>query len=312
MKTLDKIKLNDKYDKIHSWKVRDAFLKKWNEWKRILIATDRLSAFDKAVTNIPYKWQVLNQIAWWFFKNTEDICKNQIIAIPDENVTVAKEAKMIPLEFVIRWYLTGSSWRAYEKWDRKVSWVKISEGMKKHEKFKKTIITPTRKSEHDEPISYDEILKEWIVTKEDLDKVFDISMKLYKKWAEIAEKRWLIFVDTKYEFWFDKKTWELILCDEVNTPDSSRYWEKESYQDYISWKIDNPRQLSKEFLREYLMKKWFSWEWKVPEVDSEMIEKTSQRYIELFERITWEKFEKSNSENINKRIQGNLDGYFWK
>ena len=311
MKTLDKIQLNDKYKKIHSWKVRDAFIKSWQDWKRILITTDRVSAFDKAIASIPYKWQVLNQIAGWFFDNVSDICPNQIIAVPDWNITIAKEAKMIPLEFIIRWYLTGSSWRAYEKWEKTVSWVSIPDWMKKHQKFENPIVTPTTKSENDEPISYEEILEEWIISKENLDKVYEISLKLYKRWAEIAEKRWLIFVDTKYEFWFDKETWELILCDEVNTPDSSRYWEKDSYEDYLSSKIENPRQLSKEFLREFLMEKWFSWKWEIPELDEEMKEKISERYIEIYEKITWEKFQKADINNINERIQNNLDKYFW-
>lgn len=310
MKTLDKIKLGKNYKIIHSWKVREAFKKDWIDWKRILIATDRVSAFDKAITSIPFKWQVLNQTAAWFFEQVSDICPNQVLAVPDENVTIAREANMIPLEFIIRWYLTWSSWRAYEKWERQVSWVDIPEWMNKHEKFEKPIVTPTTKSEHDEPISYDEILNQWIVDKETLDKVYEICLKLYERWVEIAEKRGLIFVDTKYEFWFCKETWELTLCDEVNTPDSSRYWEKDSYEDFLAWKIKDPRQLSKEFLREYLMGKWFSWEWEVPEVDGETIKQISERYIELYERITWEEFVWSKTEDINERIERNLDEYF--
>ncbi len=259
MKTLTDIKLSNKFEKIHTGKVRDSFMFNGN---RILIVTDRQSAFDINVGAVPYKWRVLNQISKWWFDQTKDIVPNQVIGTPDPNVMVVKNAKMLPVEVIVRGYITWSTdtsaWTNYKNWVRTFCGNQLPEWLVKNQKFDKPIITPTTKPDvgHDESISAEEIIKQWLVDEKTWKKVEEYALALYNRGVELAAKRWLIFVDTKYEFGIDEE-WELIVCDEVNTPDSSRYWVSKTYQE----RFDNgqePQSLDKEFLRLYLKENWFN------------------------------------------------------
>lgn len=312
MQTLDQVDLSSEYKKIHKWKVRDTFLR---NWMRIIVVSDRVSAFDQNITAIPYKWQVLNQISSWWFNNTKDIVSNHVIDIPDSNVMITKTAKMFPVEVVVRGYITWSTdtsiWVNYQKWIRNFCGNKLPEWLKKNTKLVSPIITPTTKPEiwHDKNISKEEIINEWLISEWDWYKIEKMAMNLYLRWVEIAEKRGLIFVDTKYEFGKDQD-WNIIVCDEVNTPDSSRYWILETYEEKIKNSLE-PENLDKEFLRLKLKELWFH-DWNIPKLSSEFINKVSEKYISLYEKITWEKFIKWDYSNINLRIENNLNKYFSK
>lgn len=310
MQTLDQINLSSKYQKIHTWKVRDTFLR---NWKRIIVVSDRISAFDQNITTIPYKWQVLNQISNWWFDKTKDIVPNHIIAIPDPNVMITKTAKMFPVEVVVRWYITWSTdtsiWVNYQKWVRYFCWNELPEWMTKNMRLFTPLITPTTKPEvwHDKNISRDEIISEWLVNEDDWNKIEKMAMSLYLRWVEIAKSRWMIFVDTKYEFGKDE-AWNIIVCDEVNTPDSSRYWIANSYE-YRLLEWLEPESLDKEFLRLKLKELWYS-DSNLPKLSEEFRNEVSEKYIELYEKITWEKFIRWDISNITWRIEENLDKYF--
>ena len=277
----------------------------------VMIATDRISAFDVVLPKgITYKGQVLNQIASMFLDSTEDIVPNWKIASPDPMVTVGYKCQGLPVEMIVRGYLTGSAWRAYKNGAREICGVKIPDGMKENQKFETPIITPTTKAEigaHDEDISKEEIISRGLVSAEDYEKLEKYTLALFQRGTEIAAKRGLILVDTKYEF--GKRDGEIYLIDEIHTPDSSRYFYAESYQE----RFDNgepQKQLSKEFVREWLMENGFSGQHdqKVPFMDDERVNIISQRYIELYENITGEKFVPAEyNEDTYNRIEENIN-----
>ena len=275
----------------------------------VMVVSDRISAFDVVLPKgIPYKGQVLNQIASKFLDATADICPNWKIASPDPMVTVGHKCETVPVEMIVRAYLTGSSWRDYKAGAREICGVPIPDGMREHQKFEKPIVTPTTKAEigaHDQNISKEEIIARKLVSKEDYEMLEKYSLELFERGTQMAAQRGLILVDTKYEF--GKKDGVITLIDEIHTPDSSRYFYADGYQERFD-KGEQQRQLSKEFVREWLMENGFQGRpgEKVPEMTDEIVESISERYIELYEKITGEKFEKSPVENILERMEGNI------
>ena len=276
----------------------------------VMIATDRISAFDVVLPKgIPYKGQVLNQIASKFLDTTSDIVPNWKIASPDPMATVGYKCDPFPVEMIVRAYLTGSSWRAYKAGAREICGIKIPDGMKEHQKFEHPIVTPTTKAEigmHDQDISKEEIISRGIVKEDEYLMLEKYALELFERGSEIASERGLILVDTKYEF--GKKGDKIYLIDEIHTPDSSRYFYKDSYEELFA-KGEQQRQLSKEFVREWLMENNFTGQpgQKIPEMTDEIIKSISDRYIELYEKITGSKFEKAEySDNIYERIETNI------
>jgi phosphoribosylaminoimidazole-succinocarboxamide synthase len=275
----------------------------------VMIATDRISAFDVVLPKgIPYKGQVLNQIAASFLDLTNDIVPNWKIATPDPMVTVGYKCQGVPVEMIVRGYLTGSSWRSYKAGAREICGIAIPDGMSEHQKFDTPIVTPTTKAEigeHDQDISKEEIIARGIMTKRDYEELEEITLALYKRGCEVAAERGLILVDTKYEF--GKRDGQIYLMDEIHTPDSSRYFYADSYQELFD-KGEQQRQLSKEFVREWLMENNFSGQegQVVPFMDDERVNIISDRYIELYENITGKKFVKESYDNIYERIETNV------
>ena len=275
----------------------------------VMVATDRISAFDVILpVGIPYKGQVLNQIASYFLDLTEDIVPNWKIACPDPMVTVGYKCEGLPVEMIVRRCLTGSSWRSYKAGAREICGVKIPDGMKEHQRFDTPIITPTTKAEigaHDEDISKEEIIARGIMTRSEYEELEQITLALFKRGEEIAASRNLILVDTKYEF--GRRDGRLYLIDEIHTPDSSRYFYADTYQELFEKGLPQ-RQLSKEFVREWLMENGFSGKdgQKVPEMDTARVTAISDRYVELYENITGKKFVKSSYDNIYERIECNV------
>lgn len=291
--------------KVYTGKVRDVY---FVDDLLVMVVSDRISAFDVVLPKgIPYKGQVLNQIANKFLDATQDIVPNWKLASPDPTVTIGYQCEPFAVEMIIRGYLTGSSWRAYKKGNREICGVHIPDGMKEHQKFETPIITPTTKAVegHDEDISREEIISQGIVSEEDYRLMEKYTMDLFLRGSEIADKMGLILVDTKYEF--GKKDGKIYLIDEIHTPDSSRYFYKEGYQERFD-KGENQRQLSKEFVREWLMENGFQGQegQVVPEMTNEIVASISERYIELYERITGEKFVKSDVSAIPERIEKNV------
>lgn len=287
-------------------KVRDVY--NIDDRFMVMVVSDRISAFDVVLPKgIPYKGQVLNQIASKFLDATADICPNWKIATPDPMVTVGHFCQPFPLEMIIRGYLTGSSWRAYKNGARQICGVPLPDGMKEHQRFPEPIVTPTTKAAegHDEDISKEEILKQGIVSAEDYEILEKYTKALFKRGTEMAAEKGLILVDTKYEF--GKKNGKIYLIDEIHTPDSSRYFYKDGYEERFA-KGENQKQLSKEFVREWLMENGFQGKegQKVPFMTDEYVRSVSDRYIELYENITGEKFQKSDSDDILRRIQLNI------
>lgn len=274
----------------------------------IMIASDRISAFDVVLPKaIPHKGQVLNQIANLFLDETNYIVPNWKIAAPDPNVTIGHYCKPIPIEMIVRAYLTGSSWREYKNGARTICGVTIPDEMREYQKFSQPIVTPTTKAAHghDVNISKKEIIEQGIVTPEEYQLLETYALKLFEKGSEYASQRGLILVDTKYEF--GKKDGKIMLIDEIHTPDSSRYFYASDYEKRFAQGLP-PRQLSKEFVREWLLKNGFSGEphQQVPEMPDELILSISNRYIELYEQLTGMPFEKDNTDNIEKRIYQNI------
>lgn len=288
-------------------KVRDVYF--IGDKYLVMVATDRISAFDVVLPKgIPYKGQVLNQIASSFLDQTSDIVKNWKIASPDPMVTIGYKCEPLPIEMIVRGYLTGSSWRSYKSGERMICGVHIPEGMREHQKFEHPIITPTTKAEigeHDQDISKEEIISRGLVSREDYEKLERISLALYHRGCEIAASRGLILVDTKYEF--GKKDGEIYLIDEIHTPDSSRYFYADSYQELFD-RGEQQRQLSKEFVREWLMENGFSGKpcQLVPNMTPERVGIISDRYIELYEKITGKEFCKESYDDIYERIEENI------
>jgi len=295
---------------IYHGKVRDVYTVK-NDLL-VMIATDRISAFDVVLPKgIPFKGQMLNQIAAKFLDATSDIVPNWKLATPDPMVTVGLRCEGFPVEMIVRGYLCGSAWRAYKSGVREICGVKIPDGMRENEKFPTPIITPTTKAEyglHDEDISKEEILKQGLVSPEDYALLERYTMALFLRGSEIAAKRGLILVDTKYEF--GKREGKIYLIDEIHTPDSSRYFYAEGYQERFE-KGEAQKQLSKEFVREWLMVNDFQGKagQVVPEMTDEIVKGISERYIELFENITGETFNKADVQNITERIHNNVVAY---
>ena len=292
---------------VYKGKVRDVYF--LENGIMIMIATDRISAFDVVLPKgIPFKGQVLNQIAEKFLDATQDIVPNWKIAVPDPMVTIGHFCETFPVEMIVRGYLTGSAWRTYKKGIRTICGITIPDGMKEHQKFPEPIITPTTKAEqgeHDEDISKEEILSQGLVSKEDYELLEKYSIELFERGSEIAAQKGLILVDTKYEF--GKKNDIIYLIDEIHTPDSSRYFYSDGYEERQE-KGDGQIQLSKEFVREWLMEKGFQgMEGQfVPEMSDSFVNDVSERYIELFENITDEKFLKPNIQNSLNRVEANI------
>ena len=282
----------------------------------VMVATDRLSAFDVVMPKgIPYKGQILNQIATKMMKDTEDIVPNWLMATPDPNVAIGKACKPFKVEMVIRGYMSGHAAREYKAGKRLLCGVPMPEGMKENDKFPEPIITPATKAEkgdHDEDISKEDILKRGIVSKEDYEVLEKYTRALFQRGTEIAAKRGLILVDTKYEFG-KTKDGEIVLIDEIHTPDSSRYFYAEGYEERQD-KGEAQKQLSKEFVRQWLISNGFQGleGQSVPEMSDEYIESVSNRYIELYENITGEKFVKSDISDLQERILSNVTAYLAK
>ncbi|MCF6240235.1 MAG: phosphoribosylaminoimidazolesuccinocarboxamide synthase [Bacteroidales bacterium] len=296
-----------KQKSFYKGKVRDVY--NINDEYLIMVVTDRISAYDHVLpVGIPYKGQVLNQIAGKFLDATADIVPNWKIDMPDPMVTIGHVCEPYPVEMIVRGYLTGSSWRSYKAGAREICGVAIPDGMKEHQKFPEPILTPTTKAEqgaHDEDISREEIIAQGLVSEEEYKELERISLKLFKRGTEIAAEKGLILVDTKYEF--GKKDGKIYLIDEIHTPDSSRYFYAEGYEERFA-KGENQKQLSKEFVREWLAEQGFQGKenQKLPKIPEEFIAQVSQRYIELYEKIIGEKFEKADTDNVNKRIEENI------
>lgn len=298
---------------VYHGKVRDVY--NINNDKLIMVATDRISAFDVVLPEgIPYKGQMLNQIAARFLDATADICPNWKLATPDPMVTVGVMCQGFPVEMIVRGYLCGSAWRAYKSGVREICGVRLPEGMRENEKFPSPIITPTTKAElglHDEDISKEEILAKGLATPEEYDILERYTLALFERGTQMAAERGLILVDTKYEF--GKHNGQIYLMDEIHTPDSSRYFYSEGYQERFE-KEEPQKQLSKEFVREWLMANGFQGKegQQVPEMTPEIVNSISDRYIELFEHITGEKFVKGDTENLTERIERNVLDYLMK
>lgn len=282
----------------------------------VMVATDRLSAFDVVMPKgIPYKGQILNQIATQMMQATEDIVPNWLMATPDPNVAVGKACEPFKVEMVIRGYLSGHAAREYKAGKRLLCGVPMPEGMKENDKFPEPIITPATKAEkgdHDEDISREEILERGIVSKEDYEVLEKYTRALFQRGTEIAAKRGLILVDTKYEFGKTKEG-EIVLIDEIHTPDSSRYFYADGYEERQA-KGEPQKQLSKEFVRQWLIANNFQGleGQVVPEMTDDYIDSVSERYIELYESITGKDFEKANVSNIDERIKFNISEYLNK
>jgi len=287
-------------------KVRDVY--NINDDYLVMVVSDRISAFDVVLPKvIPYKGQVLNQIAAKFLDATSDIVPNWKIATPDPMVTVGHLCEPFKVEMVIRGYLTGHAWRQYKAGKRILCGVPMPEGMKESQKFPVPIITPTTKASegHDEDISREEIIKQHIVSVEDYDLLEKYTYSLFQRGTEMAAEKGLILVDTKYEF--GKKDGKIYLIDEIHTPDSSRYFYAEGYEDRLA-KGENQKQLSKEFVRQWLIENGFQGleGQKVPEMTEDRVNQISERYIELFENITGDQFVKGDVANAGERIKNNI------
>lgn len=274
----------------------------------VMVVSDRISAFDVVLPKgIPFKGQILNTIAAKFLDATADIVPNWKISTPDPMVTLGKKCEPLKLEVIVRGYLAGSAWREYQSGMRELCGIKLPEGMRENDKFPTPIITPTTKADegHDENISKEEAIAQGIVSAEDYALLEKYAIALFQRGTEIAAKRGLILVDTKYEF--GKIGNEIILIDEIHTPDSSRYFYAEGYEERQR-KGEKQRQLSKEFVREWLMENGFQGKegQTVPEMTEEIVNSISARYMELYEQITGEKFQKGDSKNILQRIENNV------
>ena len=299
---------NFKFDNLlkkYTGKVRDVY---HFDQKLVMVVSDRISAFDVVLPRpIPFKDQILNQIAEKFLKLTENIVPNWIDSVPDPNVTIGKKCDTFPIEMVIRGYLTGHAWREYKEGKRMLCGVEMPDGMKEHDKFPIPIITPTTKAKvgHDIDISREDIISSGIVSKADYEKLENYTYQLYKKGTEYALSKNLLLVDTKYEFGKYKNN--IILIDEIHTPDSSRYFYADTYQG-LQDKDQDQRQLSKEFVRQWLIENGFQGKenQEVPLMSDEIVNSISKRYIELYENITGENFIKRKTENMMKDIESNI------
>lgn len=296
----------DKQTAFYRGKVRDVYT--IDNTYLVMVASDRISAFDVVLPEpIPYKGQVLNQIAAKFLKATEDIIPNWVITVPDPSVSIGHMCEPFKVEMVIRGYLSGHAWRTYRDGGRELCGVTMPEGMKENDKFPEPIITPTTKAAvgHDEDISKEEIISKGIVNQEDYEKLEQYARALFERGTEIAKDRGLILVDTKYEF--GKKDGKIYLMDEIHTPDSSRYFYLEGYEERQA-KGEPQKQLSKEFVRQWLIENNFQGKdgQQVPKMTKEIIDSISERYIELYEHITGEKFQYPAEGEVLARVEDNV------
>ncbi len=290
-------------------KVRDIYIQ---PERLVLVTTDRHSSFDRIIAHIPSKGQVLNQISAYWFKETKDIVPNHVLAIPDPNVTVAHKMKLVPVEAVMRGYLTGvtdtSIWTRYQKGERQFGDLKLGEGLKKNTKLPTPVFDPTTKEDtHDRAISTAQMIAEGLITTELLAQVKDTATKLFLRGQKMAAERGLILVDTKYEFGTDENG-KLVLIDEIHTPDSSRYWQIEGYEESLL-AGGEPKSFDKEFLRLWFKENCDPYkDATLPEAPQELVEELSRRYIQMYEQITGEKFVAGETP-IEKRIAKNLESY---
>jgi phosphoribosylaminoimidazole-succinocarboxamide synthase len=295
---------------VYHGKVRDNYTQ---GDKRIIIVSDRLSAFDRIITLIPFKGQVLNQMATFWFEETKDIVGNHMIESPDPNAIVVKQCEALPVEMVVRGYITGvtttSAWYNYERGVRNFCGNILPEGLKKNQKFEKPILTPSTKAEkggHDISVSKEEILAQGKISEEDFDYMADVSMKLYQRGVEIAAKQGIILVDTKYEFG-KTKDGEIILIDEIHTPDSSRFWFADEYEERFK-NGEEQKKIDKEYVREWLASQGFRGEGEVPEVPDDVRVEAARRYIEAYELITGREFKAEVGDPL-PRIEEALKSY---
>ncbi len=294
---------------LYKGKVRDVY--NINNELLVMVVSDRISAFDVVLPRgIPYKGQVLNQIAIKFLDATSDIVPNWKTASPDPNVTVGKFANPFKVEMVIRAYLTGHAWREYRDGKREICGEPLPDGLKEHDKLPEPIITPTTKADvgHDEDISRNEIISSGLVSEKDYSKLEEYTKKLFQRGTEMAKDKGLLLVDTKYEF--GMANGEIILIDEIHTPDSSRYFYAEGYEERQK-RGEQQKQLSKEFVREWLIDHGFQGKegQQVPMMSDEFVDQVSERYIELFENITGEEFQKADLDDIESRIYNNIENF---
>lgn len=311
-KALKTVDLPKTFGKKHSGKVRDYYILKDSRGeagKRIIITTDRQSAFDRILGLIPFKGQVLTELSEFWFKKTKEIVPNHLISVPDPNAMIVKNCEVIPIEMVVRGYISGvtstSIWTAYEKGERVIYGIKFPEGLKKNQKLKKPIITPTTKAEtgHDERLTEKEILEIKIIPDKLWRQMKKATLKLFDRGTKICAKAGIILVDTKYEFGLcDGK---LMLIDEIHTPDSSRFWIKKTYKKRFEKGIE-PENFDKEFLRIWFKEQGYSGDGVPPKMPKEFIAKVSERYQSIYEKITGKKFTVSKIQQIDKRIKENL------
>ena len=296
--------------KFEQGKVRESY--SLPDGRRVMVATDRQSAFDQVLASVPYKGQVLNQTAQFWFNKTEDICPNHVVNYPDPNVIIAKDLEMLPVEMVVRDYITGSTetsiWPMYERGERTLYGINFPEGLKKNQKLPETILTPTTKAaqgDHDAPITPAEIVAQGLLDQEQWDELARISLAIFARGREIAADNGLILVDTKYEFGLDE-TGTITLADEVHTPDSSRYWLKSSYEKRLA-DAKEPESLDKEFLRLWISGKCDPYTDSIPDIPEDTIIEFSGKYIALYEQVTGLKFVyPDNSQPVGERVRANL------
>ena len=298
-------------------KVRDIYIQPdpsspSGQGRLVLISTDRHSSFDRIIAHIPWNGQVLNQISAWWFEQTKTIVPNHVLAVPDPNVMVGKKMKMVPVEAVMRGYLTGVTdtaiWTRYQKGERTFGGVTLPEGMKKNQKLPVPVFDPTTKEEgNDRTITPEQMIAEGLITKELFDEVRETATKLFSRGQEIAAKRGLILVDTKYEFGTDEKR-NLVLIDEIHTPDSSRFWQMEGYEEGMA-KGEQPKSFDKEFLRLWFKENCDPYkDVTLPDAPPELVEELSRRYIQMYEQLTGKKFVHGETPVI-PRIERNLKPY---
>jgi phosphoribosylaminoimidazole-succinocarboxamide synthase len=305
--SLKTVNLPKSFGKKFQGKVRDYYVFKNN---RIIITTDRQSAFDKILGLIPFKGQVLTQMSQFWFDKTRDIIQNHLISVPDPNVMIVGNCKVIPIEMIVRGYISGSTstsiWTAYQKGERIIYGIKFPEGLRKNQKLKTPIITPTTKAEkgHDEKLTEKEILQRKMISEKLWKQMKKAALGLFEKGTRICAKAGIILVDTKYEFGLDKKG-KLMLIDEIHTPDSSRFWIKKTYKERLKKELE-PENFDKEFLRLWFKEKGYSGDGIPPKMPNEFIAKASGRYMSIYEKITGKKFKVDLSKNISDRIIRNL------
>lgn len=307
IKTVDLLK---KFGKKHSGKVRDYYILKD---KRIIITTDRQSAFDKVLGLIPFKGQVLTGLSEFWFEKTKNIVPNHFISSPDSNVMVVKNCQVIPIEMVVRGYISGvtstSIWTAYEKGERTIYGIKFPENLRKNQKLKTPVITPTTKEDvgHDERLTEEDIIKRKIVSSSLWKQMKSTALLLFKRGTKICDKSGMILVDTKYEFGLYNG--RLMLIDEIHTPDSSRFWVKKTYLSRFKKGLE-PENFDKEFMRIWFKNQGYSGDGKPPKMPNDFIAKVSERYQTIYEKLTGKKFKVDTTQAIKQRINNNIASYF--